>query len=40
MRLEKVTSPYQPAAAVTPGASAGVSNGAKVIPFAEIKKDK
>ena len=40
MRLEKVVSPFQPAAAVAPAAPAKESNGAKVISFAEIKKDK
>ncbi len=40
MRLEKVVSPFQPAAAVAPAAPAKESNVAKVISFAEIKKDK
>jgi hypothetical protein len=40
MRLEKVVSPYQPSAAPAPAAPARESNGAKVISFAEIKKDK
>jgi hypothetical protein len=40
MRLEKVVSPYQPSGAAAPAAPARESNGAKVISFAEIKKDK
>jgi hypothetical protein len=40
MRLEKVVSPVKPSAAVAPAAPAKESNGAKVISFAEIKKDK
>ncbi len=40
MRLEKVVSPYKPAAEAAPAAPAKESNGAKVISFAEIKKDK
>jgi hypothetical protein len=40
MRLEKVVSPYQPSAGVAPAGPARESNGAKVISFAEIKKDK
>jgi len=43
MRLEKVVSPYQPdagASAAPAKAPAKESNGAKVISFAELKKDK
>jgi hypothetical protein len=40
MRLEKVVSPVKPSATVAPAAPARESNGAKVISFAEIKKDK
>jgi hypothetical protein len=40
MRLEKIVSPVKPSAAVTPAAPAREPNGAKVISFAEIKKDK
>ncbi len=44
MRIEKVVSPIKPASTGIPGqpikAPARESNGAKVISFAEIKKDK
>lgn len=43
MRLEKVESPYKPAAGASDApakAPAKESNGAKVISFAELKKDK
>lgn len=40
MRLEKVVSPHQPAASVAPSAPAKDPNGAKVISFAELKKDR
>jgi hypothetical protein len=40
MRLEKVVSPYRPSAGAAPAEPARESNGAKVISFADIKKDK
>lgn len=43
MRLEKVASPHRPAAGASnapPKAPGKESNGAKVISFAELKKDK
>jgi len=44
MQLEKVISPYRPASSDAPDtqapAPAKESNGAKVISFAEIKRDK